>query len=213
LTRAHRLPVLLRLALALAGRLLQVDLHRRLIGLDVGHERLMLLQQRLGGILVLSIVLRVHNRLLLAHPRLSLGGVREVLLRLQRVIQILLPLLGLVLQQLPLALQRHNPLLDISGGKVRPLDHILGLVTGSPNPGLVACQLRHERLMLLAHVLHTDQITATTGRRRRANSWLFLPDPRLLVLDVPEQLLQLQRLGQLQLTLLDGLKQRVELSY
>lgn len=61
---------------------------------QIGEQSLVLLQQRFGRVLVLAVVLRVGHRLLLAHPRLRFIGVREVLLSLKRVLQVLFALWG-----------------------------------------------------------------------------------------------------------------------
>lgn len=61
-------------------------------GLQIREEGLVLLQQRLGGVLVLAVVLRVGHGLLLAHPGLGLVGVGEVLLGLEGVFEVLFAL-------------------------------------------------------------------------------------------------------------------------
>lgn len=56
------------------------------IGLKVGHEGLMFLQEGLGRVLILAVVSVAHDRLLLSHPALCLVGVGKVLLGLKGVL-------------------------------------------------------------------------------------------------------------------------------
>lgn len=59
----------------------------------------------LSRVLIFAVVYAPHNGLLLPHPRLSLVGVGEVLLGLERVLQVLSPLGGLGLQCVPASMQ------------------------------------------------------------------------------------------------------------
>jgi len=67
------------------------------VGVQVGHEGVMLLQEGLSRVLVLAVVRVRGDWLLLLHPGLGLVGVGEILLGLQGVLQVLLPLARLVL--------------------------------------------------------------------------------------------------------------------
>ena len=201
--------LLLHLA-ALVGRLAELGADGVRVGLDVGHEGGVLLLQRLGRVLVAAVVVRVDERSLLAHPRLALARVGQVLLHVKGLVEQLLALSGAFAQRLPLALQRHAALLDVGGGEVSALDHVLGLVARASDARLVRLQLADERLMPLTHVLHADEVARSAGRAATAGAQrrLLVAYPRLLVVDVAQQLLQLQRLGQLGLASLQRLVQR-----
>ena len=72
----------------------------------------------LGRVLIFAIVGAARDGLLLPHPGLGLVGIGEVLLGLQRVLQVLPPLGGLGLQQLPLLVQFMELGLHVLGSKM-----------------------------------------------------------------------------------------------
>lgn len=72
----------------------------------------------LSGVFVFAVVRAPHDWLLLPHPRLGLVGVSEVLLGLQRVLQILSPLGRLGLQCVPTSVKLSQLRFDILPSKV-----------------------------------------------------------------------------------------------
>ena len=71
--------------------------------------------------------------------------------------------------------------------------HHFSSISNIINPALVIVDLSENSLVLLDQVLHTDQVTAAVGR---GSNRLLLTDPRLLIFDVTEKLLNDQRLPQ-----------------
>lgn len=72
----------------------------------------------LSRVFVFAVVRAPHNGLLLPHPRLGLISISEVLLGLQRVLQILSPLGCLGLQRVPTAVELSQLRFDILPSKV-----------------------------------------------------------------------------------------------
>ncbi|RNA32322.1 hypothetical protein BpHYR1_012253 [Brachionus plicatilis] len=188
----------------------QLGEHSGLVGVYVGHESVMLFEQGLGGVLVLAVVVRAHYRLFFRHPRLGLGRVRKILLGVQRLVQVLFALLGPVLQTLPLGLQADAAFFNVGGGKVRPLNHVLGGVARLANARLMTLQIGHERLMLLTQIFHSDEIASARRPHLGTNGRLFFSNPRFFVVYVAQQLLQLQRFGKLFFAMFERHEQRLE---
>ena len=153
----------------------------------------MLLQQSLARILILAVVGVTSQGFLLLHPRLGLAGVSKILVSLQRILQVLLPLTGLLLQCVPVVVQQAQPLLDVLRGEVPLLHHALGSPGHSVDPGFVVVDLRHGSLVLLDEILDSNQVSAPVGG---VDDWFLLSDPGLLVLHVPEELLNSQGVHQ-----------------
>jgi hypothetical protein len=122
-------------------------------GFEVAHECLVTLQQSFGGVFVLAEVDVSGQRFLFFKPRLGLVGVGKVLVSLEGIFQILLSLDRLLLQLIPVVVELAEPGLDVVGGKVAFLDHVLSRLRDGIDPRLVVVDLHLHGLMLLDQVL------------------------------------------------------------
>ena len=90
------------------------------------------LHAHFGAVLVLAVVGVADDGLLLLHPRLGLARVRQVLLRLQRVVEQLLARARLRLERLPLGAQLAQPAADLLRAELAARQDLVACTNGVP---------------------------------------------------------------------------------
>jgi len=122
----------------------------------VRHESIMLFEKSFTGIFIFSIISISSKWLLLFHPRLSFACISKVLVSLERIIEILFPLVSFLFQLVPVVMKSAQAVLDVIRCKVSILHHVLSCPWYGINSWLVIVNFRHGSLVLLNQVLDTN---------------------------------------------------------